>query len=779
MPFADYPKAMTEAAKRGRALNEEQGGECATEKGKRTARILANGDPISDELLVDMYTYLQRAEEYYNPDDETACGTISFLLWGGKAAQRWSSKEWKKMKDNRTVSDDVEVQYNVPHPQKRETAEQLAAENNCDAVHSCSCGGFVPVQTERSDAHADDQVQQRTHMANFEVREDDNGQPTIRGYAAVFDAETRIGSFTEKIARGAFDEVLETADVRALFNHDANMILARRHSDGSGTLKLYTDEHGLAYEFTPGQQTYARDLVESMKRGDINASSFAFTIADQDWSADHSERTVNKVGMLLDIAPVTYPAYKQTSATLRHEETAAEVRSEPETEKPAEVRREAPQPKPETISKNPYNMKNSNELKELRGKHTSEFDAINAAADADGRNLTEAESQRCDFLNAEILRIDDKLKRAIQQENMVARMAQMGGNTSAAEVREVQKVSKSFSIARAATQIMQQGKLDGAELEWKQEADKEARDAGVRLTGQIAIPDVALRANADDFTTSGDGDGFVGTNVGSAIEALREQPLIQRLGATVITGASGDIQFPRVSAKAVAQWTAEVGQAQDATMEMDDLLLSPKKVAAKTRYSRQLLTQGGPSVDAAISADIAAALNAAIDTAAFTGSGGNAPVGILDTTGVINKDTAGATNTTDLAALVTDMEASLIAQGAAEGAQYVFSPKAGNLAKLAAQVDAVSGLWNMDANNVNGYGALISGYLPNVSASLGRVVMGNFRQLVLAYFGSGVDILVDPYTLGENGNIKLVATRFVDLGVRQAKAFAICEDVAA
>ena len=684
------------------------------------------------------------------------------------------------MTENTTVTENVDVNYNVPKPQKREAAEQLAADNNCDAVHSCSCGGFVPVQTERSTAHADDQVQQRTHMANFEVREDDNGQPTIRGYAAVFEAETRIGSFTEKIARGAFDEVLETADVRALFNHDANMILARRHSDGSGTLKLYTDETGLAYEFTPGQQTYARDLVESMKRGDINASSFAFTIADQDWSADHSERTVNKVGMLLDIAPVTYPAYKQTSATLRHEEAAAEVRSEPETETPAEVRNEAPQPKHETISTNPYNMKNSNELKELRGKHTSEFDAINAAADADGRNLTEAESQRCDFLNAEILRIDDKLKRAIQQENMVSRMAQMGGNTSAAEVREVQKVSKSFSIARAASQIMQQGKLDGAELEWKQEAEKEARDAGVRLTGQIAIPDVALRTNADDFSTSGDGDGFVGTNVGGAIAALREQPLVQRLGATVITGASGDIQFPRVSAKAVGQWALELGAAADATMEMDDLLLSPKKVAAKTRYSRMLLTQGGPSVDAAISADIAAALNAAIDTAAFTGSGASGqPLGILDTTGVINKDTAGATNTTDLAALVTDMEASLIAEGAAEGATYVFSPKAGNLAKLAAQVDSVSGLWNMDANNVNGYNALISGYLPNVSATLGRVVMGNFRQLVLAYFGSGIDILVDPYTLGENGNIKLVATRFVDLGARQAKAFAICEDVAA
>jgi HK97 family phage major capsid protein/HK97 family phage prohead protease len=784
MPYNDYPQAMTDAAKRGIKLNAENGNKCATDAGKRTSRILADRGTISDELLKDMYSYLQRAQTYYDETDETACGTISYLLWGGLAAKRWTEKQWEKMNEDRTVTEDVEINYELVQPQSREAAEAEATKRDCDGVHPCSCGGYVPVQTERSATHTDEQVQQRTHRANFEVREDDNGQPVIRGYAAVFDAPTRIGSFTETIARGAFDEVLDTADVRALFNHDANMILARRHSDGSGTLRLHTDEHGLAYEFTPGNQTYARDLVESMRRGDVNASSFAFTIKEQQWSEDHSTRTVQKVGALLDIAPVVYPAYPQSSASLRHAEVEEPTEEQPTVEAAAEntetnERSTAPEPYTEQTKQTFYNMKNSNDLKELRGKHTAEFEAINAKADADGRNLTEAESQRCDFLNSEILRIDDKLKRALQSEEMTARMAQMGGTSAPADVREAQKVNKSFSIARAAAQIIQGGKLEGAELEWKQEADKEARGSGIHLTGNIAVPEVALRANADDFTTSGDGDGFVGTSVGQAIGSLREPSLIERLGATVITGATGNLKFPRVSAKAVGAWATEVAAGSDATMEMDDLTLTPKRVGAITRYSRQLLIQGGASVDAVISQDIALALNNAIDTAAFSGSGASGqPTGILNTTGV-DDQSAATGNTTDLAAMVTAMEAALIANGAADGASYVFSPKAGNLAKLAAQVSSVSGLWDMGNNNVNGYNAVISGYLANASATVGKAVFGNFRQLVLCYFGSGIDILVDPYTLGDNANIKLHANRFVDLAVRQAGAFSICEDIAA
>ena len=683
--------------------------------------------------------------------------------------------------ENQTSTNAEGVEYN-PQPKKRSDAVADMDENCCDDVHSCSCGGFVPVQTERSSTHDDDQVQQRTHASAFDVREDDNGQPVISGYAAVYDAVTQIGNFQERIARGAFDEVMNTADVRALFNHDANMILARRHSDGTGTLKLSSDDHGLRYEFTPGNQTYARDLVESMKRGDINASSFAFTIQDQEWSDDRSMRSVLKVGSLLDIAPVTYPAYKQSSAKVRSDEAAEAIAQEP-IETIDEVRNEpAASQKEFEKTKTPNPMKDSNDLKELRADAVTEFEQITSAADKDGREMTAAESQRCDFLNSEVTRIDAKLKRAIQKEDMTARMAQMGGTSTPSEVREASKIHKQFSIARAASQLIKDKQLNGAEAEWKQEADNEARATGLHLEGNVAIPDIALRAgDADDFQAgSGDGSGFVGTQVGSAIAALREPSLIERLGASVITGATGNIKFPRVSTAATGAWETEVAEGDASLMAMDDLTLSPKRIGCTTAYSKQLLLQGGASVDSVIAGDIAAAINSAIDSAAFSGSGSSGqPTGILATSGIFDNTTADAANTTDIQALVTQMEADLIGKGAAIGAQYIFSPTAMKLAKGDAFVSNVTALWDMASNSVNGYNAVQTGYLADAASDVGQIVFGNFQQMLLVYFGAGLDLLIDPYTAGANAQVKINANRFVDLAVRQPAAFSVCKDVAA
>lgn len=88
----DYPKGISEAAERGIKLNEEIGNKCATQVGKVRAQQLAQGKPISIETIKRMYSYLSRAEEYYNPNDTTACGTISYLLWGGEPALSWSKR---------------------------------------------------------------------------------------------------------------------------------------------------------------------------------------------------------------------------------------------------------------------------------------------------------------------------------------------------------------------------------------------------------------------------------------------------------------------------------------------------------------------------------------------------------------------------------------------------------------------------------------------------------------------------------------------------------------
>ena len=94
--FDDYPDAVKNNARRGIELNEKNGNKCATQTGKVRAQQLAQGEPLSLETVKRMASYLARAEEYYDPSDTSACGTISFLLWGGKAGQRWAESKLKE-----------------------------------------------------------------------------------------------------------------------------------------------------------------------------------------------------------------------------------------------------------------------------------------------------------------------------------------------------------------------------------------------------------------------------------------------------------------------------------------------------------------------------------------------------------------------------------------------------------------------------------------------------------------------------------------------------------
>ena len=95
--YSDYPDGVKNNAKRGLELNEKVNNKCATQVGKIRATQLAGGKPISIETIKRMYSYLSRAEEYYDEGDSKACGTISYLLWGGKAALRWSESKLKEL----------------------------------------------------------------------------------------------------------------------------------------------------------------------------------------------------------------------------------------------------------------------------------------------------------------------------------------------------------------------------------------------------------------------------------------------------------------------------------------------------------------------------------------------------------------------------------------------------------------------------------------------------------------------------------------------------------
>jgi Escherichia/Staphylococcus phage prohead protease len=150
----------------------------------------------------------------------------------------------------------------------------------------------------------------------FGVHED--GKPVIQGYAAVFNSLSEdLGGFREVIRPGAFARGLAGADVRALIGHDPSRILGR---STSGTLRLVEDSRGLKAQIDPPDTSYARDLAESIRRGDMTGMSFRFYVAPdgERWRSEPGGVIRELTDVTIDdVSIVTYPAYPDTSVAIR------------------------------------------------------------------------------------------------------------------------------------------------------------------------------------------------------------------------------------------------------------------------------------------------------------------------------------------------------------------------------------------------------------------------------------------------------------------------------
>lgn len=148
---------------------------------------------------------------------------------------------------------------------------------------------------------------------------------TIGGYAAVFNTETDIGWFRERIAPGAFATAI-SGDVRALFDHDPGRVLGRTIS---GTLRLAEDATGLSCEIDLPDTSDGRDVETLVARGDVSGMSFGFRVTREEWDETNPQsplRTILEVE-LFEVSVVTFPAYADTEIALRSLESARKERA--------------------------------------------------------------------------------------------------------------------------------------------------------------------------------------------------------------------------------------------------------------------------------------------------------------------------------------------------------------------------------------------------------------------------------------------------------------------
>lgn len=177
-------------------------------------------------------------------------------------------------------------------------------------------------QTNRKMEHRKQiETAERRYIHDSEVRAVGDSGRTIRGYAARFGSVYDMGWYTEELHRDALRNT-DMSDVRGLFNHDNNIVLGRTKA---GTVRVGVDQVGIWYEIDLPNTTAANDLIENIRVGNIDQSSWGFMLRHtKDSRGDMWEmrngkehRTLKDVSMLFDVSPVTFPANPDTTVAMR------------------------------------------------------------------------------------------------------------------------------------------------------------------------------------------------------------------------------------------------------------------------------------------------------------------------------------------------------------------------------------------------------------------------------------------------------------------------------
>ena len=344
-----------------------------------------------------------------------------------------------------------------------------------------------------------------------------------------------------------------------------------------------------------------------------------------------------------------------------------------------------------------------------------------------------------------------------------------------------------YSLSRAVLGLMPGGKIEGFE---KEISDEMAIKSGKRGQG-MWIPDEAMVApnwgvRSYVAATGTLGGQLVSTpNLGAEfVELLRNKAQVLNLGARVIN-LSNPVTIPRHNAAGATNWVGETVAATLGAGNFTQFTLTPQAVSAFQQYGKQLLMESNPSIDALIRDDITLQIALAVDLAALHGSGSGQPTGIAATTGIstiaLATDGLALSNTTAYPAMVS-LETKIATSNADMGAlAYLMRPGHRGALKTSARFASTdTPVWDYrnGGQPVNGYRAEVTNQIATnlttgtATTICSAIFFGNWNDLIVASFGA-TDLVVDPYTLAVNGVVRLIARRWVDVGVRHPASFCI------
>lgn len=403
-------------------------------------------------------------------------------------------------------------------------------------------------------------------------------------------------------------------------------------------------------------------------------------------------------------------------------------------------------------------------IREKRAAKVADMRTLLAKAEAEKRNLSDAEKATFDTLKGEVQTLEGDEQRATFMQEMERRQA--GDPVGDKAATQLQQRVSVVEVMRAQ---MEGRALTGAAAEYSQEAE---RRTGRKAQGAF----VPLAALEQRVTTTGTAGELVPTDhrADQYIEPFRNSLLARKLGVRVLSGLSGNLSVPKHGTGTTVGWVAENSALTASDMTFDEVTLSPKHAGGLCEMSRQLIMQSSPDVEQLARSDLSAMLAQAIDSALILGGGTNEPDGVLATAGI---QTANLATLSWANVLGMVQKADLVNVAAVN---WIGSTKV--KAKLAGTLKA-SGIagYLLEGGRMADLPAYFTNQVPEKAGSpnTGRLILGDWSQVLLGIW-SELDILVNPYaeTAYSKGNVLVRAMSTVDIALRHPEAFVVAEDLA-
>lgn len=782
-------ESMKEEAQRGLDWRREFG-RGGTEVGIARARDIVNGADLSDDTIGRMFSYFARHEvdkeaQGFRPGEDgyPSNGRIAWALWAGDPGRAWADREWARIQSDRSYGERPYPNEHAARLKDPAQYDSFARENDAggdgiDFIYGIKDGvtelqairfnkdkftptqarqwldehDFTPIEfeeaTERKVGEFEDANLQLTQSE--ELMEEQIDIPERKGESKFTRAdamevelkdERRVQmsiSSETPVSRSFGDEILvhspEAIDLNFLNSGRAPLLLDHDPEKQIGVIEsvsLDAEARKLRANVRFGKSALASEVygdVADNIRGNV---SIGYSIKKMVKSADgRSFRATSWQPMEASI--VSIPA----DVTVGVGRSMEEIASEAEVETPQVVLNET--------------------VDEQRN---------------DEPQITETPAEVVTEVRAEAIERKTEMSNDV---NVAVKSGEFDAPIQqAADIGLSRKEEKSYSLLRAINALANPS--DRA-AQRAAAFEIECSEAASRAYGQsaqgILVPAEVLRTwGKRDLNTSDDA-GLVPQNYrpGDFIDALRNASSVMQAGATMLTGLSGTVKIPKKSAMASAGWFTEGSAASESEMTIGSVTMSPKTAGAYTDISRNMMMGANPSIEALVRQDLADAIGLAIDLGALAGSGSSGqPTGIKNTSGINNPtDFAAATPTW---AEVVAMETAVAEDNALRGNLAYILPASmyGALKTTAKATNQAIFVVDPDGT-INGYKAIVSNQVTS-----GDLYFGNFADLLVGMFG-GLDILVDPYTGGTAGTVRVIAMQSVDVAVRNAVSFAFNND---